>query len=227
MKIVFLGDSLVWGQYGGDFVAYVANALPQHSVINEGVGGDTVANLLARVEDVLDTHQPDIMVINVGGNDAVSHSMPAVHAYYRQAKGIEGGAITPDDYRMTYRELLTQIQLNYVQPMVMLSPTEYNAHLIQVRQQYNDIARDVAHSLNVPTINITQHFPIQQPVERPDVDMGFILDIGKKSRAGWRNYDEERTRWGYQYTFDGMHLLPETAPRFADIIVHALQPYLK
>ena len=42
MRIVFLGDSLTWGQYGGDFVAEVAKRLPEHETLNAGVGGDTV-----------------------------------------------------------------------------------------------------------------------------------------------------------------------------------------
>ena len=53
MKITFLGDSLTWGGYGGNFVEYVADQLPDHTIVNAGVGGDTVINLLRRLDEVL------------------------------------------------------------------------------------------------------------------------------------------------------------------------------
>ena len=51
MKLVFFGDSLVWGGYGGDFVAEVAKLCPQHEIINAGQGGNTILNLLGRLEN--------------------------------------------------------------------------------------------------------------------------------------------------------------------------------
>ena len=75
MKIVFLGDSLTWGGYGGDFVAEVDRRLPQHTIVNAGVGGNTVINLLNRLDSVLD-QEPDGVFVMVGGNDAISYSQP-------------------------------------------------------------------------------------------------------------------------------------------------------
>ena len=59
MRIIFLGDSLTWGGYGGNFVDVVAQLMPEHDIINAGVGGDTAINIERRLDDELAEHQPD------------------------------------------------------------------------------------------------------------------------------------------------------------------------
>lgn len=223
MRIVFLGDSLTWGGYGGNFVQHVAQLMPQHEIVNAGVGGDTVINLLRRVESVIEDNEPDVMFVMVGGNDATSYRMPATRGYYRKAKQIENGIVTPDDYEAAYRDLLTQIQLNFVQVFVGLAPTEYSRELVEARSQYNEGARRIAESLNVPVLDLDAIFTPQNPIEREPVNLQFIQDIGSRASSGWNNFEEERLKWGYTYTFDGMHLLPATAQKFAQHIVSFLE----
>jgi lysophospholipase L1-like esterase len=223
MRIVFLGDSLTWGRYGGDFVAQVAAQMPEHTILNAGVGGDTVVNLLRRVDEVIDDLQPDAMFVMVGGNDAVSYLTPAVRPYYKSTKKLEDGQVTPDQFRTTYRDLLLHIASNQIQLAVGLAPTEYNAELVAARHKYNAIAREIAESCNVPILDLDSLFTPKNPINRPSVDMDFIRQIGARSTSGWNDYETERATWGYTFTFDGMHLLPETAKRFADVIV----PFLK
>jgi lysophospholipase L1-like esterase len=223
MRIVFLGDSLTWGGYGGDFVAEVAAQMPEHTILNAGVGGDTVINLLRRVDDVISEMTPDAMFVMVGGNDAVSYINPTVRPYYKSAKKIEGGQVTPDQFRTAYRDLLIEIQANYIQLAVGLAPTEYNVELVAARRTYNQIAREIAEGCNVPILDLDSLFTPAQPITRPAADINFIQQIGTRSTSGWNDFETERAKWGYTYTFDGMHLLPETARRFADVIV----PFLK
>lgn len=214
-KIVFLGDSLTWGGYGGNYVSEVENLLPQHTIINAGVGGDTVVNLLRRVEDVIDTHDPDAMFVMVGGNDAVSYSMPLTRGYYRKAKQLEDGQVRPNDFEATYRELLTQIQLRFVQVMIGLPPTEYSRELVAVRRDYNHRAQRVAEAMNVPVLDLDAAFTPAEPIERAPVDLQFIIEIGERGASGWNDFEAERAKWGYTYTFDGMHLMPDAALQMA------------
>jgi lysophospholipase L1-like esterase len=219
MRIVFLGDSLTWGRYGGDFVAQVAAQMPDHTILNAGVGGDTVINLLRRVDEVIETFKPDAIFVMVGGNDAVSYINPVVRPYYKSAKKIEVGQVTPEQFRSTYRDLLLHIQTNYIQVAVGLAPTEFNVELVEARHQYNAIAREVAEDANIPILDLDALFTPAQPIIRPPADIAFIQQIGARSSSGWNDYETERAKWGYTFTFDGMHLLPETAKRFADVIV--------
>jgi lysophospholipase L1-like esterase len=226
MRIVFLGDSLTWGQYGGDFVAEVAKELPDYEIINAGVGGDTIVNLLRRLEDDVLAHDPDAVFVMVGGNDAKSHLYPATGPYYRKSKALENGVVTPDDFETSYRELLYQLQTNYILPLVGLAPTEYNQEVIEAQHEYNALAREVAESLNVPILDLDTIFTPENPIEREAVSLQFIQEIGKNWSSGWDKFEEERKKWGYTYTFDGLHILPETAPKFAEYIVPFLRENL-
>ena len=226
MRIVFIGDSLTWGGYGGNFVDIVAGRLPEHVIINAGVGGDTVVNMLRRVDDVIEEHKPDAAFCMVGGNDAVSYSQPETRPYYRKSKRIEQGFVSPDDHAEAYRELLQRLQLAFVMPMIGLSPTEYSADLVAARAEYSTRVREIAHSLNVPLLDLDAPFTPAQPIERPPVNLMFIQTIGDNIAQGWADYETERQKWGYTYTFDGMHLTPQSAEAFADLIVPFLQDQL-
>ena len=226
MRLVFLGDSLTWGGYGGNFVAHVAQQMPDHTIINAGVGGDTVVNLLRRLDDVLETHEPDALFVMVGGNDATSYAMPATRGYYRKAKALENGMVTPDEFERTYRDLLIELQANLVQSFVGIAPTEYSRELVEARADYNQRARAVASALNIPYLDLDTLYTPAQPIERQPVNIAFIQQIGDRSQSDWADYERERSQWGYTYTFDGMHLLPNTAEDFAKHIVSFLKDHI-
>jgi lysophospholipase L1-like esterase len=226
MRIVFLGDSLTWGGYGGDFVSLVAAKLPEHDILNEGVGGDTVVNLLRRADDVVSESLPDVMFVMVGGNDAVSYTYPAVRPYYKSVKKLDEGYVTPDQFTTAYRDLLLYLQSNRIQTLVGLAGTEYNAELAAARDIYNARAREVAESLNIPVLDFTAILPPAPPVDRPGVTLDFVRQIGARAKSGWNDYEAERAKWGYTHTFDGMHLLPQTAILFADAIVAFLKEHV-
>ncbi len=73
--ILVLGDSLSAG-YGINvdkgWVQLMANDLGEkHKVINASISGDTTAGGLYRLPDLLKVHQPDIVIIELGGNDGL------------------------------------------------------------------------------------------------------------------------------------------------------------
>ncbi len=71
-RIVAFGDSLVTG-YGAPTGADAFSVLGERigvPIENAGVSGDTSAQALARIEDVV-ARNPDIVIILVGGNDAL------------------------------------------------------------------------------------------------------------------------------------------------------------
>lgn len=214
-----MGDSLTWGGYGGDFVAEIRHLRPDHDIINAGVGGDTVVNLLARVDAVL-AHEPDGVFILVGVNDAVSHSQPGARGYYRWRNGAPpDGHMTVDLFTRSYRDLLTRLQLAHVLTWVGLPPIEYNPRLLEVVRAFNSQAQMIAQSFNIDTLDLMTHFPPDHVQERPPLDQKHIVRIREREQAGWDDYENERIREGYGWSFDGMHITPATAQRLADIIV--------
>jgi lysophospholipase L1-like esterase len=222
VKIVFLGDSLTWGKYGGDFVAEVAKLLPQHTIINAGIGGNTVLNLLNRLDDVL-AHAPDGIFVMVGGNDAISYTQPGTRRYYEQVQKVPGGIVTPEQFSQAYRDLLIHIQLAHVLAWVGMELSEYNAEVVTSLKQYNGLAREAAESLNVPVLDLMAHFPPSENLPpRPPLAQADINLIGKRASNGWSDYETERQRGGYTFTFDGLHITPETAKKMAAIVVDFL-----
>lgn len=226
MKIVFLGDSLTNGEYGGSFVDVVAKKLPDHTIINAGVGGDTVVNLFRRYESVIEEHQPDAMFVMVGGNDAASYAMEDTRIYYRSSKKIENGVVTPEIFETTYRDLLTELQLHHIITFVGLAPTEYNTTLIKAKHEFNEIAKRVANSLNIDVLDLETPFEPENIVEREPVSLKFIQDIGYRMSSGWTDYESERDKYGYTHTFDGMHLMPASAEKMGTLVAEFLQQHL-
>ena len=76
--ILVLGDSLS-GAYGLNvdegWVALLQQQVTRHGynyqVINASVSGDTTRTGLSRIEPALKKHQPDIVIVALGGNDGL------------------------------------------------------------------------------------------------------------------------------------------------------------
>lgn len=68
--VLALGDSLTAGygvQQGEDYPSQLAQ-ITGWQIINGGISGDTSAQALARLPELL-THQPKLVIISIGGND--------------------------------------------------------------------------------------------------------------------------------------------------------------
>lgn len=82
--IMILGDSLSAG-YGIEkqqgWVHLLQNRLnqqypKQHRVVNASVSGETTSGAVARLPHLLKTHRPNIVVIELGGNDGLRGQPP-------------------------------------------------------------------------------------------------------------------------------------------------------
>lgn len=76
--LVILGDSLsaAYGIHQDEgWVALlqqrVAKEFPKLRIVNASISGDTTRGGLSRIDDVLRTHQPAVIVVELGGNDGL------------------------------------------------------------------------------------------------------------------------------------------------------------
>lgn len=220
MKIVFFGDSLTWGGYGGDYVGEIRSKVGErHEIINAGVGGNTVVNLSRRLESDVLPHEPDAVFIMVGGNDAVSYSQPDSRPYYRKAMALPNGYVEPDEFRREYRHILGELLANHIQPYVALEPTEANPTVVATMQQFNANAREAAAAHNVPVLDLFAHFVPDEIPERRPISIRFIQQIGDRERAGWQDWYKAQVEGDYAYTFDGVHWTPRAAAEAAALII--------
>ncbi len=215
MRVVCFGDSLTWGKYGGSYVDALALLKPADVFINAGVGGDTVINLLRRLDEDVVAHEPDAVFVMVGANDAISLCYPATRPYYQQVKKIPEGYVSVDAFGYAYRTLLEQIQLHHVPIWIGLEPGEYSPVLDATLHLFNARAREAGESLNLPVLDLHALMHLSPLEERAPLGLNTIQLIGRRSRDGWNDYEAERERGGFSFTFDGLHPTPEGAQQIA------------
>jgi len=75
--VVALGDSLTYGYGASPETAYpmVLAELSKWNVVNAGANGDTSADVLSRVNEVVQ-YNPDLVLLGVGGNDVLQRIAP-------------------------------------------------------------------------------------------------------------------------------------------------------
>ncbi len=125
--IVAFGDSLIAGvgaSTGADFVSRVSQKI-ERPIVNAGVPGDTTAQALERLDALLQL-QPDVVLVLIGGNDAIARvPLDQTIANLRQIiirlqdhgaavllLGIRGG-IVGDPYRRAFAALARELHAAY------------------------------------------------------------------------------------------------------------------
>jgi lysophospholipase L1-like esterase len=140
---------------------------------------------------------------------------------------LPNGFITPDEFSRAYRDLLTGLHLAHVVAWVGLQPTEYSPEVLAAQRLFNGLASDIARSLNVPALDLLTLFAPPEVKPNPPLDEAFITLIGQREREGWTDYESDRQRGGFTYTFDGMHLTPESARRMGALVADFLRQQLE
>lgn len=84
----------------------------QHKVVNASVSGETTSGALARLPKLLQTHRPDVVVIELGGNDGLRGQPPQMiqknlasliqHSQKAKAKVVIFGMKMPPNYGTAY-----------------------------------------------------------------------------------------------------------------------------
>ena len=123
--MLFIGDSITeWGRFedqenmGQNYVRMIRDHLAIQGldtfpeIINRGIGGNRITDLVERwQEDVID-HDPDLVSISIGVNDV-----------WRQVDGSEIDQVFPDQYEELYIDLIERTQAELDADIILMQPT--------------------------------------------------------------------------------------------------------
>jgi acyl-CoA thioesterase I len=103
--VAILGDSLSYGTgaaKGQDYPSLLA-ANTGWNIINAGVPGDTSADGLQRLQDLLENHEIDLLIVELGGNDFLKR-VPEAETMHN------------------LKSILTEIKAHNIQPLLVAIP---------------------------------------------------------------------------------------------------------
>ncbi len=163
MKIIFFGDSISEANrnhfdekdLGTGYVKIAAGKLrllypdSDFVILNRGVGGDRTEQLLARVEQDVVQEDPDVVVLQVGINDA----------WHRFLIGVE---VKPEDFEARYRALVRILKEKTHAQIILLQPYALNmGGMPRVRpylSRFNAIISAIAKEEGLPLIPMDEIF---------------------------------------------------------------------
>ncbi len=128
------------------------------TIINKGIGGNTIIDLQNRLTDDVIRHQPDLVTFLIGIND--------LHRRFRDDK--DEGFIDIDKFESTYDEVLTrlttalpQCKLLIMSPFYMSiesSPNSFRHSVLEILPEYITVARKMAEKYNASYIDLQAKF---------------------------------------------------------------------
>ena len=130
-KVIALGDSLTYGYGASPETAYpaVLAEMTRWSIINEGINGNTSADVLARTDQII-SQNPDLVLLGVGGNDVLQR-------------------IHPETTRANITETIGKLKSANI-PVVLIAQPHFSASALFGRASDNPIYEDIAKLENVP-----------------------------------------------------------------------------
>jgi len=211
MRIGFIGDSLTQGEPGCAYVARLRRALPEHRLVNLGVGGDTVSSLLHRIRRLPRRARFDLAFLWVGVNDFVPEKRGRVRVtgtLMPQRPAVDMGT-----FRVDYAaalDVLRALSTRVVAVSPLFKGEWADDPLNQGLKVMTEIIREVATERGDVTFLDLRTEMIARLIESPGPDYG----PGKPFRVLWdvltarsdAVIDRRATRRGYRYSLDGLHL---------------------
>jgi lysophospholipase L1-like esterase len=150
--VVFLGDSITWGNHFLDYIeAYIASRTPDSKVriVNRGVMGDKATDALARLDRDVVPEKPKMVVVMLGMNDG----------------GLEGyDPAKKEAYLKNMEKLVKALRERTKATLVLITTTDVlpkNERMKQYSRLLAEMAaglRDLAGRLKVPLIDLFHHF---------------------------------------------------------------------
>lgn len=214
MRILIIGDSLVEGVIGINYVQQLQEENPEDVIVNRGIGGDTLKNIINRLLREMEIHSYDAVVLTGGHNDLV---LPHVRQrgqkweqFVRQI--IRGGAVLTesDDELVGNLEMLARTMKQRGIPLIVTTLTPLGENLSsQLNLRRSGINHRIRGLHDVVVCDVAQRFEdALGDAKGPDYLMNSLQklleeDFLRCERGEDLTMSEER---GLTLTIDGAHL---------------------
>ncbi|HWQ16163.1 MAG TPA: GxxExxY protein, partial [Roseiflexaceae bacterium] len=224
--VVCLGDSLTQGTIGASYVDALRRRLgPGVRVVNAGVDGDTVPNLLRRLDRDVAPHRPDLVVVLVGLNDmGAAYGEPVQRAYYRFVKRAPLN-LTPPRFAAAYRCLIAALRERTGAAVALCtltaigeSPDDPAQALVEA---YSAVVQALALQEGLPLIDLRAAFRAAIAAD-PRPGPPYRIWMAPLDRLAVRlpgaSYTALTARRGYRLLCDGVHLAEAGAELVAAVM---------
>ncbi len=231
--IVFLGDSLTHGRIGVNYVDILAERmdLEKFEVINAGVNGDYVWNLLQRSDEMI-ACKPEIVSILIGANDVRGSYHPGEG---KRAKLMKGIPQEPDHefFESNLRALVKRLKSETSTKILLCSlPTqeENPSHpAFQRTIEYSETVRKIAEEWNCVYAPINERmiqYQNSHPAKQNFSHEKILWEMMKalfKHYILRKNWDDIADQNGLTLHIDLLHLNTDGAL----LIANTLEEYLE
>lgn len=215
MKVLFLGDSITAGVPGVSYVQMIGDMCQECTLVNRGIGGDTVSSLLRRVKKMEDLESFDSIVVFVGVNDVfgkVSVSYKLLKTIYRQ-RWAKNALMFSKQYQELMDVLITYNKNILIVPPLLLGEdiqNKWNRELAKLRTIVEEVAKD--HDLVY--VDVYQEFVDYLKGKTlssylPMTIRGIYKDV--RLLKSQTMVDEVSKRRNLHLTLDGVHINSEGA----------------
>ncbi|HEX6123444.1 MAG TPA: GDSL-type esterase/lipase family protein [Ktedonobacterales bacterium] len=236
MRIVFLGDSLTEGRDGASYLAVLRRRAAEEAaprgveLVNAGVGGDTVLNLLRRVPVDVVPLAPAWVVVLIGVNDAttaLARRRPptmrtlATRRYFQREKHIRG-AVTPARYTDGLRLLVETLRARTAARIALCTPPTIGESLAarswRLLDQYAAAVRLVADERGCALIEVHAAFARALAALPPRPLATRLLGPLRARALPSGDFEAIARARGLTYTYDGVHLTAAGAALVAETL---------
>jgi len=207
---VILGSSTIQGRMGVDAIPIVRDRLPGWQVINAGHNGDSAADLLARVDEVVGC-EPDAVAIHPGGFDAF------------RRRPVAG-------FKASLQELIERLQQTRARVGLIslhANGDDLSTEFSRRVTLYNDAIREVAATCRADYLPLRERMAAELEAEprgaRWNGQIWMAPAAAVQRYLLGRSFDEISRRNGFRFNVDGVHLNSQGAVLLADVITEFLE----
>jgi lysophospholipase L1-like esterase len=238
LRVVFFGDSLTEGTHGVSYLAVLRSMLAETParadvrLINAGVGGDTVENLLRRVATDVTSHDPDWVVVLIGANDCTTWLIrrglwrPIVFwrtwRYFAREKGVSR-AITPQRFAPCLRALVADLRARTHARIALCTPPPQGVEPRSPRwwlmARYTETIRRIAVEMDCDLIDLHARWSeVARGLPHRTLRQRWRALLGALRGDGDADIETLARERGYILTFDGVHFSARGAALAAKVM---------